>query len=165
MEIFWGIHPTLLGKVLVAVTGRGLCGLDFVRDGGSGTFPASRWPSARLVHRPATTAPFAAELERRLRGASGRPLTLRLSGTPFQLKVWEALLRIPSGSVAAYGDVARAIGRPLAVRAVGTAVGSNPVSVLIPCHRVIRSTGAFGEYHWGAWRKRALLGLEGARAR
>jgi AraC family transcriptional regulator of adaptative response/methylated-DNA-[protein]-cysteine methyltransferase len=97
-----------------------------------------------------------------MHGKKGQPLSLVLKGTPLQLKVWEALVAIPSGHVASYADVAALAGSPSAVRAVGTAIGHNPVAPLIPCHRVIRSTGALGEYRWGAPRKRVLLALERA---
>ena len=91
-------------------------------------------------------------------------LTVLTQGTNFQLKVWEALLRIPQGAVTTYSQIARSIGNPASVRAVGTAVGSNPVGFLIPCHRVIQSGGRLGEYHWGAARKKAIVGWEMARA-
>ena len=104
-------------------------------------------------------APFAASL-----GALRGEARLHLIGAPFQIKVWEALMRVPSGEVTTYGDIARAIGHPKAVRAVGTAVGRNPVSWLIPCHRALRATGGLGGYHWGLPVKRALLAWEGARA-
>jgi AraC family transcriptional regulator of adaptative response/methylated-DNA-[protein]-cysteine methyltransferase len=103
-------------------------------------------------------------LTARLRGEPGRPLSLVLKGTPLQLKVWEALLSIPSGATTTYAALARGAGAPLAVRAVASAVGDNPIAVLIPCHRVLRATGAFGGYRWGLPRKAALLAMEGARA-
>ncbi|TPW21745.1 MAG: ADA regulatory protein [Elusimicrobia bacterium] len=87
-------------------------------------------------------------------------MAVSLAGTPFQLRVWEALLRVPPGRAASYGQVAAAVGRPKAVRAVGTAVGDSPVAFLIPCHRVLRSTGALGGYRWGTARKRAILAWE-----
>jgi AraC family transcriptional regulator of adaptative response/methylated-DNA-[protein]-cysteine methyltransferase len=96
-------------------------------------------------------------------GEACGPLHLFLSGTNFQIKVWEALMRIPPGHVVAYGDIARYIGEPRAARAVGAAVGSNPVSLLVPCHRVIRKMGTFGNYRWGLARKKAILGWEMAR--
>jgi AraC family transcriptional regulator of adaptative response/methylated-DNA-[protein]-cysteine methyltransferase len=124
----------------------------------------ARWPGARFLHDPAATEPAAGELEARMRGQAPQPLALLLKGTPFQLKVWEALLRIPEGALATYQGLAAAAGSPGASRAAGTALGANPLAYLIPCHRVIRATGALGEYQWGAPRKRAILALEGARA-
>ena len=126
----------------------------------------SRWPNATVEERPRITAPVAnrifAALE--MRDPEGLvPLGLLVRGTNFQVKVWRALLQIPVGSVATYEDIATAIGAPSAVRAVGTAIGRNPVAFLIPCHRVIRTTGALGGYRWGINRKRAMLAWETGR--
>ncbi len=166
--LFWSLHPTPLGPALLAATSRGLCALSFV-DGNAPEKTlaglAHRWPKARLVERPTATAAFARELARRLRGKPGRPRSLLFQGTQFQRKVWEALLRIPPGDVATYREVAASVRTPSASRAVGQAVGANPIAVLIPCHRVIRSDGGLGGYRWGSWRKRALLGWERARIR
>ncbi len=166
LEIRWAIHPTPFGEACFAMTDRGLAGLSFV----AGDAPMAledlreRWPGAELRHDPAATRPAAAELEARLRGQAPKPLSLLLKGSPFQLRVWEALLRVPEGAVVSYGQLAEAAGAPGASRAVGTALASNPIGVLIPCHRVIRGTGALGEYRWGPNRKRALLALESARS-
>jgi AraC family transcriptional regulator of adaptative response/methylated-DNA-[protein]-cysteine methyltransferase len=162
LTVFWGIHETPFGPAIFAAMERGLCGLSFLQDGEHEAFDelARRWPGAKLEHRPAAVAMYARELRARLQGKRDQPLSMVLKGTPLQLKVWEALLRIPEGGVAAYKDVARLAGVPGAVRAVGTAIGQNPIACLIPCHRVIASTGAFGGYHWGAPRKVALLGME-----
>ncbi len=120
-----------------------------------------RWPGAALRHDPSATEACAAELDARARGQEApAPAS---EGLPFQLRVWEALPRIPEGAVRSYGQLAAAAGAPGASRAVGTALAANPIGVLIPCHRVIRATGAVGEYRWGPDRKRALLALEGAR--
>lgn len=119
-----------------------------------------RFPGAALVERPAAVRALGELLRERLAGRPGEPIGVLLKGTPLQLKVWEALLRIPSGQLVSYGDVARLAGSPSAVRAVGTAIGANPLAVLIPCHRVLRSTGAFGGYRWGTARKAALIGRE-----
>ena len=121
------------------------------------------WRGAALVERPRATREVASSVFGRHLGRPGAPLPLLLKGTNFQLKVWEALLRIRSGSVATYEDVARAIDAPTAARAVGSAVGHNPVAFVIPCHRVIRASGAFGDYRWGAERKKAILGWEQAK--
>lgn len=158
-----GIHPTPFGPCLLAASDRGVCALSFVEPGGERAAVeelARRWEHALLTSDPAATAPLA---ERIFGGAGGEPLTLHLRGTNFQIRVWEALLRIPEGAVATYGQVADGVGEPAAVRAVGSAVGRNPLAFLIPCHRVIRSTGAFGGYAWGLTRKRAMLGWEAAR--
>ncbi len=166
-DISWGVYGTRLGQALLAATDQGLCGISFVGKGGSPAAVSAllkRWPSARLTKRPKVTAPFARELERRLGNASPRTLPLLLLGSPFQRKVWKTLLRIPPGAVRTYGDVAAAIGRPTAARAVGRAVGDNPIAVLIPCHRVLRSDGTPGGYRWEPWRKQALLELEQARS-
>lgn len=153
-------HPTPLGPVAVGVTDRGVCLLRFVDAGDhAGAVDAVRaeWPAAEVVVDAVATAPAVAAAFGP--GGSG-PVRLGLAGTNLQLKVWEALLTIPEGHVTTYGDLARAVGHPTAVRAVASAVGANPVAVLIPCHRVIRSTGALAGYRWGLDRKRILLARE-----
>ena len=159
IRIQYGIHPSPFGKTLVALTPRGLCGLSFLRDD-SDRAPLrelrSRWPKADFDAAPPKTARVV-DLIFNPRPSSRKKIPLWLKGTPFQLKVWEALLRIPEGSVAAYKTLAEMAGHPKAVRAVGTAVGQNPVAYLIPCHRVIRETGVLGDYRWGSARKKAML--------
>lgn len=165
LTIQWGIHGTPFGEALLAITPRGLCGLSFL-DASRAQAVAdfqSRWPNARLMEDSRQTEPFADEVVSRMQGAPSRPLALVLKGSPFQTKVWEGLLGIPEGGVASYQGLARTIGAPNASRAVGTALSLNPIGYLIPCHRVIRASGAVGEYRWGALRKQALLGVEGAR--
>ncbi|GAB3919384.1 bifunctional helix-turn-helix domain-containing protein/methylated-DNA--[protein]-cysteine S-methyltransferase [Larkinella terrae] len=120
---------------------------------------AAEWPEAVLVPDAQALRPLADSI---FTDADRQPLRVLVKASPFQLKVWEALLRIPEGQVVSYDQIAAAIGMPLASRAVGTAIGSNPVGYLIPCHRVIRKTGLFGNYRWGATRKTALLGWEAA---
>lgn len=123
----------------------------------------SRWPLARFFKDPAMLRPWVLQAF----GAQSTSLSeapLFLIGAPFQVKVWEALLRIPSGHVTTYSEIAKSIGTPKAVRAVGTAVGRNPVSWLIPCHRALRKSGGLGGYHWGLPVKRAMLAYESARA-
>jgi AraC family transcriptional regulator of adaptative response/methylated-DNA-[protein]-cysteine methyltransferase len=167
LTIQWGIHATPFGEALFALTPRGLCGLSFLEAGGRTQAVAdvqARWPEARLVEDARQTEPCAEEVASRMQGGPARPLALVLKGSPFQTKVWTGLLGIPEGGLASYQGLARAIGAPNASRAVGTALSLNPVGYLIPCHRVIRATGAVGEYRWGALRKQALLGVEGARA-
>jgi AraC family transcriptional regulator of adaptative response/methylated-DNA-[protein]-cysteine methyltransferase len=166
LTLLWDTAPTPFGPALLAAVEGKLCALSFLEGEDPGPALAeleSRWSRACLRRDPAAVRPFALVLESRLRGESGPPLALALKGTPFQLKVWEALLRIPEGRVLAYGDLARRVGEPGASRAIGTAVGQNPVAYLIPCHRVIQASGALGDYHWGAGRKRAILALERAR--
>jgi AraC family transcriptional regulator of adaptative response/methylated-DNA-[protein]-cysteine methyltransferase len=163
IDICWGFHPTPFGECLLGITARGICHLSFVGPGGRRAALdglRTRWPRAILREDRALAARTAARVFR----ATGRGnLSLHLAGTNFQIKVWEALLRIPPGAATTYGDVARRIGRPSAVRAVARAVGANPVAWLIPCHRVLRSVGTLGGYRWGIERKRAMLGWEAAR--
>jgi AraC family transcriptional regulator of adaptative response/methylated-DNA-[protein]-cysteine methyltransferase len=153
-----GFHDTPLGEALFAVTERGLCHLVFVESRAEELARLrKKWPKAELREDRAGTADVAKAAFSR----KGR-VKLLLGGTPFQLKVWEALLRIPPGRAVRYADVARAVGQPAAARAVGGAIGANPVACLIPCHRVLQSTGAFGGYRWGVARKRVLLAAEAA---
>jgi AraC family transcriptional regulator of adaptative response/methylated-DNA-[protein]-cysteine methyltransferase len=163
LSIAWGWFDSPFGPALVMGTGRGLCGIGFAAETGAEATMAdlcARWPRASFTEDPARLAPWAASAF----GRAGGETPLCLIGAPFQIKVWEALLAIPSGHVTTYGDIARAIGAPRAVRAVGTAVGRNPVSWLIPCHRALRKSGALGGYHWGLPVKRAMLAWESARA-
>ncbi|MEM9210404.1 MAG: bifunctional helix-turn-helix domain-containing protein/methylated-DNA--[protein]-cysteine S-methyltransferase [Pseudomonadota bacterium] len=147
------------GEMLVMVTDRGICGMAFSSEMGrevSLDDMTSRWPHANYSEDPVAVAEIAGDL------VNGKA-KLHLIGAPFQIKVWEALLAIPSGSVTTYGDIATKIGNPKAVRAVGTAVGRNPISWLVPCHRALRKTGELGGYHWGLMVKRAMLAREAAR--
>ena len=156
------IHESPFGPCLLMHTERGICALAFVDDGNDArtlACMARRWPNARLIaDREAGEAlaarAFAAP------GNDGDPVTLLLHGTPFQIQVWNALLRVPMGSVTSYQALANYIGNPDASRAVGTANGANPISYLIPCHRVIRKSGALGGYRWGLGRKLAMLSQE-----
>jgi AraC family transcriptional regulator of adaptative response/methylated-DNA-[protein]-cysteine methyltransferase len=120
------------------------------------------WPGAELRQDRDGTAPIFERLFRPLSSQPGRPLALLVKGSNFQVKVWRALLELPFGSLATYGHVAGRIGAPGSARAVGTAIGANPIAWLIPCHRVIRESGALGGYHWGTGRKAAMLGWEAA---
>jgi AraC family transcriptional regulator of adaptative response/methylated-DNA-[protein]-cysteine methyltransferase len=158
------VHPSPFGDALLALTPRGICRLAFLGAGGAAAARdelAAAWPAATLRRDDAGTAPAAAAV---FAGAGDAPLRLWVRGTNFQVAVWRALLRIPEGAVTSYGELAAAAGRPGAARAVGQAVGANPVAYLIPCHRVIRGAGAPGGYRWGPERKRALLAWEAARA-
>jgi AraC family transcriptional regulator of adaptative response/methylated-DNA-[protein]-cysteine methyltransferase len=161
LRIEYGFEATPFGEALIASTHRGLCHLSFSESREEGLRDLARqWPAATLV--PAETL-------RKVSAAifdplsSGGSLALCVRGTNFQVRVWEALLKIPEGRLTTYGDLARSIGSPGASRAVGSAVGDNPIAYLIPCHRVIRSTGAFGQYRWGAERKRAMIAYEALR--
>jgi AraC family transcriptional regulator of adaptative response/methylated-DNA-[protein]-cysteine methyltransferase len=166
LTIRWGLHDVPVGRALIGATDRGICWLGFVADGDevSTILEFKRdWGEATRVRDDEATRPLA-EAAFAVDDASRVPLTLVLRGTNFQVKVWEALLRIPSGALATYGDLAGWIGQPTASRAVGAAVGANPISFLIPCHRVILNTGVIHNYRWGTSRKRALLAWEGALA-
>lgn len=165
LQVDAGFHDTPFGECLLATTARGVCGLSFL-DGDRDAAWAdleSRWPGAILLEAPRRTAATAAAIFDPLGTRVDRPLALLVRGTNFQVQVWTALLRIPAGRLAAYDDVAAAAGFPTAHRAVGTAVGRNPIAFLIPCHRVIRSNGAIGGYRWGVTRKRAILAWEAGR--
>lgn len=156
VDIAYGFHPTPFGECLLAVTGRGICFLGFVESGHSSALEELRlnWPNAALTESPARTAPL---VEKIFSPQPGSTLTLHLNGTNFQIKVWEALLRLPPESVTTYQGLARQIGAPGAARAVGNAVRRNPVAYLIPCHRVLRQVGKFGQYRYGSARKKAIL--------
>lgn len=165
LTLRYGIHPTPFGKCLIGLTERGICHLSFVEssEGTAIDNLVAEWSQARMVEDYRSTASLVEpifDLENR----RSTRLNLHLSGTNFQIKVWEALLNIPLGAVTTYKAVASQLGWPHAQRAVGTAVGHNPVAVLIPCHRVIRKAGNFGNYRYGASRKKALLGWEAAQA-
>jgi AraC family transcriptional regulator of adaptative response/methylated-DNA-[protein]-cysteine methyltransferase len=162
--IRWGWFDSPFGPALVMGTERGICGIAFAAETGADAAMEDlrcRWPDATYVEMPESLEGWVDSAFSTRPNARKTPLVM--IGAPFQIKVWEALLRIPSGEVTTYSDIARAIGHPKAVRAVGTAVGRNPVSWLIPCHRALRKSGALGGYHWGLPVKRALLAWEGAR--
>ncbi len=170
LTIRYGFHPSPFGDALLAATERGVCGLLFVRGGDREAALedlGQRWPGASLVASTEQTESLAhrifygAEPSKEPSGAT--PLHLLVRGSNFQVQVWRALLRIPEGRRTTYGALAGAIGKPGAARAVGSAVGANPIALLIPCHRVIRQTGALGGYRWGLRRKRVLLAWEDAR--
>jgi AraC family transcriptional regulator of adaptative response/methylated-DNA-[protein]-cysteine methyltransferase len=165
ITIRYGLLPTPFGQCLLGVTDRGICHLGFVQasEGQAIDELVSFWQQARIVEDHSATAPLIGPLFR-LGQEPHIPIRILLRGTNFQIKVWEALMRIPPGSVSSYGDIAARIGRPRAVRAVGSAVARNPIPVLIPCHRVIRKLGEFGDYRYGTPRKRALIGWELAHA-
>jgi len=161
LTIRWGWFDSPFGPALAMGTDRGLCGLAFAAETGrEAAFQdmRARWPEAEFVEDPGTLADWV-----NAAFGQGGEARLALIGAPFQIKVWEALLAIPSGHVTTYSEIAKKIGAPKAVRAVGTAVGRNPVSWLIPCHRALRKSGGLGGYHWGLPVKRAMLAYESAR--
>ena len=159
-----GVHPTPFGPALVAMTARGICGLHFVdEDREAVARLRADWPEAELREDHAGTAPLVEGIFRPLASNAERPLALLVKGSNFQIKVWRALLELPAGSVATYGRIAARVGAPGAARAVGGAIGANPVAWLIPCHRVIQETGILGGYRWGTDRKATMLGWEAAR--
>lgn len=169
VEARWAVHATPLGPVVVVTTDRGVVQLGFTADGDSREVlddVRARWPAADLVHDPTAGTDAAARVRAAIAGREpdGPPLPLLLRGTNLQLAVWRALLRLPADATVAYGTLAEAAGHPTAVRAVASAVGRNPVAPLVPCHRVLRATGALGGYRWGLGTKRRLLALEAARA-
>lgn len=165
LDIRYGLHDGPFGRFLVAATERGVCRIAFERAGEDQVEAlADAWPNARLVEDEARTWRIAGEALAHGMTAGESPIRLWARGTNFQIKVWEALLRVPAGRLASYGDIARAVGKPRASRAVGQAVGANPIAVLIPCHRAIRASGRFETgYRWGSARKRALIAWEAAR--
>jgi AraC family transcriptional regulator of adaptative response/methylated-DNA-[protein]-cysteine methyltransferase len=164
LQINFGFSATPFGEALIAETKRGICALFFVDIGGRDRVQnllKSEWPGANLLRNDRRTAELAAEIFVRPSQSQSPPrLRAFVRGTNFQLSVWRALLKIPTGALTTYGRLAAAINQPGAARAVGTAVGTNPISFVIPCHRVIRETGALGNYGGGRSRKRVLLGWE-----
>ncbi len=159
LVIRWGRHQTPFGMVLAAATDAGLCRLGFDGDGKTPDRLRLDWPSARLIEEPGATRDAVA-LAFDPSPNPRAPLTLAMAGTAFQRAVWQALLAIPAGTVQSYQDIAAALGRPQSARAVGGAVGANPIAVLIPCHRVIAASGALHHYGWGPPLKRALIAWE-----
>jgi AraC family transcriptional regulator of adaptative response/methylated-DNA-[protein]-cysteine methyltransferase len=163
LTIRYGYHISPFGVALIMVTDRGLAGLSF-NDAGHEREAfedmAGRWPNAAYVEDMAATAPYAARIFDPARWRPDDPLRIVMIGTDFQIRVWDALLRIPMGRACTYADVAAKIGSPSASRAVGAAVGANPISFVVPCHRVVGKSGALTGYHWGLTRKRAILGWE-----
>lgn len=165
LDIRYGRHDGPFGRFLVAATERGVCRIAFEQQGENPVEAlADAWPNARLAEDEAHTWRIAGEALAHGIDGGDSPIRLWARGTNFQIKVWEALLRVPAGRLVSYGGLARAIGKPRASRAVGQAVGANPIAVLIPCHRAIRASGRFETgYRWGSARKRALIAWEAAR--
>ena len=165
LRVNWGVHPTLFGHCLIAASERGIVSLHFL---GPRTEQAAlaeieqKWPEAEIRKKPRATAGLAESIFPFSGQEQPAPVYLHVRGTNFQIRVWEALLKIPLGKAVTYEDIARHLGMPRAARAVGNAVGANPIPFLIPCHRVIRKTGIFGNYGAGPARKKAMLGWESA---
>jgi AraC family transcriptional regulator of adaptative response/methylated-DNA-[protein]-cysteine methyltransferase len=164
LEIAYGFHPSPFGECLLALTSRGICFLAFVDDTHSTALKdlAQAWPNARLNESQHQTAPVIKRIF--FPGNAPAPLHIHLRGTNFQIKVWEALLRLPPGRLTTYQGLAKQFHSPAAARAVGNALAHNPLAYVIPCHRVLQKTGLFGNYRYGSSRKKAILGWEMARA-
>ena len=165
LTIRYGVHPSPFGDCLLAITDKGICALTFLAGRSKGEAVEelrTRWENANLVPDPGAAKAVAGKIFAPSRWRDAPPLNVIVKGTNFQVKVWEALVRIPPGCAVSYEEIAARIGSPGAVRAVGTALGRNPVAFLIPCHRVIRKTGAFGNYGGGPARKKAILAWEAA---
>ena len=163
LSIAYGFHASPFGSALVMATPRGLAGLSFADPGAEAATLAdmrSRWPKARYVEDTAATAPLARRIFDAKQWQPEQPLRVVLIGTDFEVRVWETLLRIPMGRAATYSDIAAKVCTAKAARAVGAAVGKNPVCFVVPCHRVIGKDGSLTGYHWGLTRKRAMLGWE-----
>ncbi len=160
LKINYGMHETKFGKAFIAVTERGICQLSFMDNDDDSIFIKELeqcWTSASIKESKTITKPY---IDSIFSDKKRQPLSLYVKGTNFQINVWKALLNVPYGKLTTYGQLANLIGNPKASRAVGSAVGANPVSFLIPCHRVIRASGVIGEYRWGTTRKRSILSWE-----
>jgi AraC family transcriptional regulator, regulatory protein of adaptative response / methylated-DNA-[protein]-cysteine methyltransferase len=169
LDMAYGFHASPFGEALLIATERGLAGLAFVDEDKQQTRAEvlaemmGRWPRACFAAAPERTAPFARLIFHPADWSRDRPVRLVLIGTDFEVRVWETLLKIPLGRAISYGDIACHLGRPAAARAVGSAVGRNPISFVVPCHRVLGADGSLTGYHWGLTRKRALIGWEAGR--
>ena len=169
LQISYGFHDSPFGDALVMATERGVAGLAFVDEEKGQTRADAladmtrRWPRAAYVEAPWKTATHARQIFEPQAWKREQPVRLVLIGSDFDVRVWETLLKIPMGRAVSYADIARHLGQPNASRAVGSAVGRNPISFVVPCHRVLRGDGNLGGYHWGLTRKRALIGWESGR--
>lgn len=170
LAMSYGFHGSPFGEALVMATDRGITGMAFINEDIGQTRAEAledmtrRWPDARFTEQPSITAQLAAQTFDVSKWSSEQPIRLVMIGTDFEVRIWETLLKIPMGRAVSYTDIARHIGKPKASRAVGSAVGRNPISFVVPCHRVLRGDGSLGGYHWGLTRKRALIGWELGRA-
>ncbi|HEY3721440.1 MAG TPA: bifunctional helix-turn-helix domain-containing protein/methylated-DNA--[protein]-cysteine S-methyltransferase [Roseiarcus sp.] len=166
LTLAFGFHDSPFGETIVVAAPRGLAGLGFVDEGKREAALADmqrRWPRAKFVANPDATAPFVARAFDPNQWRPETPLRIVLIGTDFELRVWETLLTVPMARATTYSDIARRIGKPKAARAVGAAVGRNPISFVVPCHRVLGRSGALTGYHWGLARKQAIIGWEAGR--
>jgi AraC family transcriptional regulator of adaptative response/methylated-DNA-[protein]-cysteine methyltransferase len=166
LTLAYGFHPSPFGEAILVATERGLAGLGFVDDGDRDAALADmrrRWPKALYRADGAITAPLAARIFDPFAWRAEQPLRIVMIGTDFEVRVWQALLKIPLGGATTYSDIASRLGKPSACRAVGAAVGKNPISFVVPCHRVLGRSGSLTGYHWGLTRKRAMLGWEAGR--
>ena len=166
LVLAYGFHASPFGEAIVVAAPRGMAGLGFVDEGNRKRALADmarRWPRARLIKDERMTASYAARAFDPALWRPEAPLRVVLIGTDFELRVWETLLHVPLGCATTYSDIARKIGRPKAARAVGGAVGRNPISFVVPCHRVLGRSGALTGYHWGLARKQAIIGWEAGR--
>ena len=165
LSIDYGVHKSPFGDIFVAATARGICKLSFLDQAdltADITDLQRRWPNALLRH----NAPASLKIIDRIFSGTGpedRPLSLHVCGTNFQVNVWRALMQIPAGTLRSYSHIAKAVGKPMAARAVGSAIGSNPIAFFIPCHRVLQQSGNIGGYHWGLTRKHLIHAWESAR--
>jgi AraC family transcriptional regulator of adaptative response/methylated-DNA-[protein]-cysteine methyltransferase len=167
LTIRYGFHPSPFGIALVMATDRGLAGLAFADQNGEKACledMTCRWPNAEYMEDREITAPYITRIFDRSKWSGDRPLKVVLIGSDFQVRVWQSLLKIPFGKAVTYSDVANDIGQPTASRAVGAAIGRNPISFVVPCHRALGKSGALTGYHWGLTRKRAILGWEAGEA-
>jgi AraC family transcriptional regulator of adaptative response/methylated-DNA-[protein]-cysteine methyltransferase len=163
LTIYFGFHPSPFGSALVMATARGLAGLAFADPGEERAAledMKGRWPRATYVEDSARTTAIARRIFDQTKWQESEPLRVVLIGTDWEVRVWETLLQIPMGRLTTYSDIACKIHKPAAARAVGTAVGKNPISFVVPCHRVVGKSGDLTGYHWGLTRKRAMLGWE-----
>jgi AraC family transcriptional regulator of adaptative response/methylated-DNA-[protein]-cysteine methyltransferase len=163
LNIQYGFHDCPFGRALILITSEGLAGLAFADHGKEKSALSdmtSRWPESTYVENHQATASYAKRIFESERWKSDQPLRIVFIGSDFEIRVWETLLRIPFGKASTYSDIASHIGKPMAARAVGSAVGKNPISFVVPCHRVLGKSGGLCGYRWGLTRKRAILGWE-----
>lgn len=163
LVVRYGFHASQFGMALAMVTPRGLCGLAFADEGEEDKALVDmrrRWPNALYIEDPIATAPYAARIFDSQKWSLDDPLRIVFIGTDFEVRVWETLMRIPLGKATTYSNIASCVERPSAARAVGAAIGKNPMSFVVPCHRVLGKNGDLTGYHWGLTRKRAILGWE-----
>jgi AraC family transcriptional regulator of adaptative response/methylated-DNA-[protein]-cysteine methyltransferase len=163
LTMTYGFHDCPFGRALILITSEGLAGLAFADPGEEASALAdmrSRWSEATYTENPVVTQPYAKRIFESQNWSSNQPLRVVFIGSDFEIRVWETLLRIPFGKASTYSDIAAHLGKPSAARAVGSAVGKNPISFVVPCHRVLGKSGGLCGYHWGLTRKRAILGWE-----